>query len=205
MKDDDRGIFTLDSDTVASNPGRVRIMPFVLMRHMRKSVLLLIPLLVSLVFAFQVSLLWGALPSIIFFVINYLYWRRKQEHFAFGDSNGGIVVSENPKLVAVTANLSKGFAGNYPVVKIIPYKGKGRLNDRIGTIALYEGTSSCTPHWSDFFPVPVEYVNNNKAELNAVLRSYSEESWEVLESRLKQIAQPYKEGLFKISTENSSW
>jgi len=204
--EDNRGIVTLDSDTVASNPGSVRIMPFVLMRYMHKSVLLLIPLLASLVFAFQVSLLWGGLSSVIFFVINYLYWRRKREHFAYGDSNGGIVVSENPKLIAVTTDLSKGFAGgSYPVVKIVPYKGKGMLNDRIGTVALYEGTSSCTPHWNDFFPVPVEYVNSNKAELKAVLRSYSEESWEVLETRIKKIGQPYTEGLFKISTENSSW
>lgn len=202
---DNRGIFTLDSDTVASNPARVRVMPLVLMRYMPKSVLLLIPLLASLVFAFEVSLLWGILPSVFFFVVNYLYWRRKSEHFAYGDSNGGIVVSENPGLIAVGADLSKGFAGSYPVVKILPYKGICRLNERIGTVALYKGTSSCTPYWSDFFPVPVEYVNNNKAELNAVLRSYSEESWDVLESRIKQIVQPYEEGLFKISAEGSSW
>jgi hypothetical protein len=48
-------------------------------------------------------------------------------------------------------------------------------------------------------------VNNNKAELNAVLRSYSTESWGVLENRIEQITKPYKEGLFKISTENSNW
>lgn len=203
--EDDRGIFTLDSDTVASNPGSVRIMPFVLMRYMHESVLLLIPLLASLVIACEVSLLWGGLSSVIFFVINYLYWRRKREHFAYGDSKGGIVVSENPKLIAVATDLSKGFAGSYPVIKIVPYKGKGMLNERIGTVALYEGTSSCTPHWNDFFPVPVEYVNSNKAELNAVLRSYSEESWEILENRIKQISRPYKEGLIKISAENSSW
>lgn len=203
--EDNRGIVTLDSDTVASNPGSVRIMPFVLMRYMHKSVLLLIPLLASLVFALQVSLLWGGLSSVIFFVINYLYWRRKREHFAYGDSNGGIVVSENPKLIAVTTDLSKGITGKYPVVKIVHYKGKGKLNERIGTVALYEGSSVCTPHWNDFFPVPVEYVNSNKAEQKAVLRSYSEESWELLEARIKKIGRPYKEGLFKISTENSSW
>jgi hypothetical protein len=203
--EDNRGIVTLDSDTVASNPGSVRIMPFVLMRYMHKSVLLLIPLLASLVFALQVSLLWGGLSSVIFFVINYLYWRRKREHFAYGDSNGGIVVSENPKLIAVTTDLSKGITGKYPVVKIVAYKGKGKLNDRIGTVALYEGSSVCTPHWNDFFPVPVEYVNSNKAEQKAVLRSYSEESWDLLEARIKKIGWPYKEGLFKISTENSSW
>ncbi|WP_394801823.1 hypothetical protein [Chryseobacterium daecheongense] len=75
----------------------------------------------------------------------------------------------------------------------------------MGTVALYEGSESCTPHWNNFFPVPVEYVNNNKAELNAVLNSYCEESWQILEDRLKQIELPYKEGLFKIFTENSSW
>lgn len=203
--EDNRGIVTLDSETVASHPGSVRIMPFVLMRHMHKSVLLLIPLLASLAFAFQVSLLWGGLFSVVFFVVNYFYWRRKREHFAYGDSNGGIVVSENPKLIAVATDLSKGITGKYPVVKILPYKGKGKLNDRIGTVALYEGSSVCTPHWKDFFPVPVEYVNSNQAELNAVLRSYSEESWELLENRVKQLGQPYKEGLFKIASENSSW
>lgn len=202
---DNRGILTLDSDTVASNPGRVRVMPLVLMRYIHKPVFLLIALLSSLVFAFDVSLLWGGIFFGVFLMMNFFYWRRKKEHFAYGDSNGGIIISEKPKLIAVATDLSKGFAGSYPVVKVLSYKGKGKLNERIGTVALYEGSESCTPHWNDFFPVPIEYVNNNKAELNAVLNSYSEESWQILEDRLKQIELPYKEGLFKIFTENSSW
>ena len=203
--EDDRNIFTLDSSTFASNPGRVKVMPFVLMRYIHKPVFLLIALLASLVFALDVSLIVGGILFLIFLVVNILYWRRKKEQFAYGDSNGGIIISEKPKLVAVTTDLSKGFGGNYPIVKILSYKGKGKLNERIGTVALYEGSESCTPHWNDFFPIPVEYVNNNEVELNAVLKSYSDESWEVLESRIKYIKQPYKEGLFKISAENSNW
>lgn len=202
---DNRDIFTLDSDTIASNPGRVKVMPLVLMRYMYKPVFLLIALLASLAFALDVSLIFGGIAFFIFLVVNIFYWRRKKEQFAHGDSNGGIIISEKPKLLAVTTDLTKGFAGSFPVVKIIAYKGKGKLNERIGTVALYQGSESCVPHWNDFFPVPVEYVNNNKAELNAVLSSYSTESWEVLESRIEQITKPYKEGLFIILSENSSW
>ncbi|MFC3159106.1 Protein of unknown function [Chryseobacterium arachidis] len=202
---DDRGIFTLDSDTIASNPGRVKVMPLVLMRYMYKPVFLLIALLASLVFALSISLIIGGVAFFILFFVNMIYWRRKKEQFAHGDSNGGIIISENPKLVAVTTDLTKGFAGSYPVVKVIPYRGKAKLNERIGTVSLYEGSESCSPHWKNFFPVPVEYVNNNKAELHAVLKSYSDESWQVLENRIKEIKKPYKEGLFKIFNENSQW
>lgn len=202
---DDREIFTLDSDTVASNPGRVKVMPLILMRYLHQPIFLLIALLASVAFAIDVSLIWGGIAILIFSAINIFYWRRKKEHFAHGDSNGGIVISENPKLVAVTTNLSVGFGGYYPVVKIISYKGKGKLNDRIGTVALYQGSDTSTGHWEDFFPVPVEYVNNKKIELENVLQSYSEESWEVLQNRIQQINKPYREGLFKIYSEESSW
>ncbi|QQQ28013.1 DUF3239 domain-containing protein [Chryseobacterium indoltheticum] len=202
---DDREIFTLDSNTVASNPGRVKVMPLVLMRHIHEPIFLLIALLASIAFTIDVSLIWGGIALLIFLAVNIFYWRRKKEHFAHGDSNGGIVISENPKLVAVTTNLSIGFGGNYPVVKIISYKGKKRLNDRIGTVALYQGSNNTTIHWEDFFPVPVEYVNNNKIELENVLQSYSEESWKVLQNRIQQINKPYREGLFKIYSEESNW
>ncbi|MBP1167515.1 MULTISPECIES: DUF3239 domain-containing protein [unclassified Chryseobacterium] len=202
--DDNRDILTLDSRTVASNPGRVRVMPFVLIKYIYKPIYLLIALLFSLAFAWDVSWLWGGFAFIILLLVNIFYWRRQKEHFKYGDSNGAIVISEKPKMIAVTTNLSKGFGGKFPVIKVLPYKGKGKLNDRIGTVALYENSEE-KPHWNNFFPVPVDYVNNNKEELKAVLESYSEESWEVLKNRIKQLKQPYREGLFKIFDETSSW
>ncbi|AYN01499.1 DUF3239 domain-containing protein [Chryseobacterium sp. 3008163] len=203
--EDDREIFTLNSNTVASNPGRVKVMPLVLMKHFHTPILLLIALLTSIAFALDVSLIWGGFAFLIFLAINIFYWRRKKEHFAHGDSNGGIIISDKPKLIAVTTDLSIGFGGKYPVVKIISYKGKGKLNDRISTVALYQGSDNTTTHWDDFFPVPVEYVNNNQIELKDVLQSYSNESWEILQNRIQQINKPYREGLFIIYSDDSNW
>lgn len=203
--EDDREIFTLNSNTVASNPGRVKVKPLVLMRHDHKPIFLLISLIASFAFAIDVSLIWGGFSFLIFLAINIFYWRRKKEQFTHGNSLGGLIISDKPKLVAVTTDLSVGFGGSYPVVKIIHYKGKGKLHDRIGTVALYQGSDDATNHWDDFFPVPVEYVNNNEIELKDVLQSYSDESWEILQHRIQQINKPYREGLFKIYSDESNW
>lgn len=75
---DDRDIFTLDSNTVASNPGRVKVMPLVLMRHIHQPIFLLIALLASLAFALDVSLIIGGNCFSYFFSNKYFLLEKKK-------------------------------------------------------------------------------------------------------------------------------
>ncbi len=108
-------------------------------------------------------------------------------------------------LVAVTTDLTKGF-GDYPVIKIIKYKGKGKVGDKIGTVALYSASvDDSLKHWIDFEPIPIIYATDNIAEIERAIKSYDEEQWKQIESRLLQIPKPYMEGLYKIKGETSDW
>lgn len=199
---------TLNDSTHASNPGNVTLKPIVWIKHNPKVGLmalsgLIICILLTYCFFFMI------VPIIIigFFLFPRIrfYWIRQKEHFEYGDSNGGIVISDNPPLVAVTTDLTKGF-GEFPVIKIIKYKGKGKVGDKIGTIALYSASVGETlPHWVDFHPVPIEYATNNSEEIGRALKSYDENQWIQIQDRLKQVPKPFKEGLFKVDVKDSDW
>lgn len=178
-------------------------MPLVVMKNIRKPIYLLIVLLISLFLSVAVSF-WFLMFVVIILAINIFYWFKIKVQFKQGDSNGGLIISENPKLIAVTTSLSKGF-GNYPVVKVLHYKGKAKLNERVGTVALYKGSEDSCPYWEDFFPIPVDYVTDNQVQINRVLKTYDEESWEILSNRINQLDKPFKEGLFKIKNKENNW
>ena len=196
----------VDENTVASNPGNVVFNPLVWMKYhttLAFGVIFTVLLIAALMIFASI---WLILPALFVFLPKAIYFLRyKKEHFQFGDSNGGIVISDNPKLVAVTTNLSK-YGGSYPVVKIIEYKGKSNLGERVGTVALYFGSEdeSC-PHWMGFDPIPIEYATQNKKGLEEAIQSYEKSQWIEIEERLKQVPTPYKKGLYRIEEKNSNW
>ncbi len=198
-------IYTFDANTEASNPGNVRINPLVWIRYNPiKPIYMIIGLLVTVWLALSFSF-WFFILTAIILVLKIIYWRRLFEHFKHGDSNGGIIISTNPMLVAVTTDLTMG-EGEFPVIKIIEYKGKGRVGDRIGTVALYyRSVDPNLPHWADFNPLPVNYVSNDLFKMDQIVRSYDSAQWIQIESRMEGIQQPYETGLYHIYEENSDW
>ncbi|MBK9459183.1 MAG: DUF3239 domain-containing protein [Sphingobacteriales bacterium] len=198
-------IYTVDSNTFATNPGNVNLKPFVWIKYNLSTTLILTVCFVLSIWLTVSISLWFFIIILLVIAINLFYWRRKNEHFRYGDSNGGIIVSNNPMLVAVTTDLTKGF-GDYPVIKIIKYKGKGKVGDKIGTVALYSASvDDSLKHWIDFEPIPIIYATDNIAEIERAIKSYDEEQWKQIESRLLQIPKPYMEGLYKIKGETSDW
>jgi len=190
--------FTVDNHTIASNPGNANLNPFVWFLYNYKLIALMtLGLLLFIYLAAKISL-WFIITSIILFGINTFYWLRKKEHFHSGDSNGGILISINPNLVAVSTDLTKGF-GDFPVIKIITYKTskKLKLGDRIPTVALYsESTDDNVPHWIDFTPIPLSYATNDKNVIQEGIDSYSTDEWNDLETRLKEVPRPDKKKAF---------
>ena len=197
--------YTVDNNTFATNPGNVILNPLVWIKY---NILTPLILTTSLIFSIWLTIsisFWFFIISGLFIGINLFYWRRQKEHFRFGDSNGGIVVATNPTLIAVTTDLTKGF-GEYPVVKIIRYKAKGEIGDRIGTVALYSASDDDKmQHWIDFDPIPINYATNNIAEIDRAIKSYDTEQWKKIAERLLQVPKPYAVGLYKINEETSDW
>lgn len=197
--------YTIAGNTFATNPGNVQLNPLVWIKyHVLSTAIRYSWVGMSIWLTFSVSL-WFSPILLMLIGVNILYWRRKREHFRLGDSNGGIVIDTNPKLVAVTTDLTKGM-GAYPVVKIIRYRGKGELGDRIGTVALYRGSSAGdVPHWNNFFPIPIEYATRNPAVLDRALQSYPPDQWDQIAERLLQVPKPYTPGLYYIKGDSSNW
>ncbi len=197
--------YTVDNDTYASNPGNVRLKPLVWIRHDTKAMILALLLLIAIIGAFTIGL-WFNPICLILIGVNFLYWLRKKEHFKSGDSNGGLVITLEPTLVAVATDLTKGF-GSFPVVKVIRCNRlrNVRVGDRIATVALYGPTDDEVPHWSDFYPIPLAYASNNAAELKAAMNSYEAEQWQTLESHIRTLDKPYKEGLYRMKVAEGDW
>ena len=196
---------TIESGAEATNPGNVILKPMVWIKYnfLTTSILFLSVIVsvgLTLGFSFICGVLaWRAISE------TRLYWLSIKEHFRYGDSNAGIIISTNPMLVAVTTDFTKGI-GEYPVIKIIKYKGKGKIGDRIGTVALYcRAADDSVPHWCDFTPIPIDYATNNIAEIRRAIDSYAPTQWKQIEDRLAQVPKPYAEGLYIIHEETSNW
>ncbi|WP_420572602.1 DUF3239 domain-containing protein [Kordia sp.] len=199
--------FTVGNDTFASNPGNANLNPFIWLFHDFKIIFTLSALFGLSIFLTIKFSGWFSILAVLFLAINIFYWLRKKEHFKSGDSNGGIVVSMHPTLVAVTTDLTKGF-GEFPVVKIITCNTlkNVKIGDKIATVALYSASEDDElPHWIDFHPIPLSYATNNIQVLKRTLTSYDNEQWKDLQNRLEEIKKPYQEGLYKSEIQTSDW
>jgi len=204
--------YTVDPDTFASNPGGIRLNPFVWLASYPKWPLILAVLLTLSIYLATLHLLW-LLLLIPVVGLNALYWQRQREHFGIGDMNPGIVVSESPVLFAVRTDLTKSF-GTFPVVKVVqksfrPVRDPAlRVGTRIMTVALYSPggpEQQHLPHWVDFSPVPVDCATRDAAAVERAFRTATEEDWQELELALQAVSQPYVAGLYPIDVDESSW
>lgn len=199
--------FPMDRSAAASSPGGVWVNPFTWARYRTVSVFLLVLGVYVFAMSSYLDTLWNLIPLFGMLVINYFYWRNKSDHFKLGDSNIGMIVSARPSLVAVTTNLTKGFA-NYPIVQIITYyPGKNdRIGDTIPTVGTYvAAVDEEIPHWIGFHPIPVKYANGNKKVLEKCMNRYTNQELEQLTNRLKEVPKPFEVGLYLVEKETSDW
>ena len=199
--------YTVDNNSVASNPGNTALNKGVWFRHNITTVSTLsLFLICSLLATIVVDTTYSFILVIAIF-INFYYWTNKREHFLSGHSNGGIVVGVHPTLVAVNGDLSKGY-GYFPVVKIMKRASLNNVSigDRVPTVALYTAsTNEGLAHWLDFNPIPLSYATNNVKVTNLAIQSYPNEQWDQLEKYLLELEKPYKTGLYQVDKEQSSW
>ncbi|MGP4713419.1 MULTISPECIES: DUF3239 domain-containing protein [unclassified Psychrobacter] len=199
--------FTVDNDTVASNPSNAELKKRVWFRHNKIVVGSLLLFVVWSLLATVIIDIVYLFVIVVAVIINVYYWTNKKEHFLSGHSNGGIVVGTYPTLVAVNGDLSKGY-GYFPVIKITKRNSLKNVNigDRIPTVALYTASSDeFLSHWINFNPIPLSYATDDPKVLEQAMQSYPNEQWEQLENYLLNLEKPYKVGLYQVEKEHSSW
>lgn len=123
-----------------------------------------------------------------------------------GNINPAVVISTNPYLVAVSADMGRRTGDAWPVVKVLPqplHRTRGphpKIGDRLPTIALYEGTE-VGPHWRNFHPTAVACLTDDPKVVRETLRrlevnEFGPDHWQQLEQDLARVPTPYKPGLY---------
>ena len=199
--------YTVDNNTYATNPGNTELNYWQWFLHNIPIVALLTLGLLMSAYLVEMFSMWFIILFLLLLAVNGFYWLRKKEHFKSGDSNGGIVVSVNPYLLAVSTDLTRGF-GSFPIVKIVKIRSREKLKvgDKVPTVALYSPSEKDDlPHWGDFHPQPLFYASRDKIDIKRAMDSYSEEDWQKLEKRIGEIQKPYVEGIFKVEITESDW
>ncbi|HEY3378423.1 MAG TPA: DUF3239 domain-containing protein [Armatimonadota bacterium] len=188
---------TVDSTTVAKNPGGVHVQPLRWLLYYplwptiwTTSMLLCIYLAARIHWDFWI-------PAIVILFIHRLYWAHVRDQYLFGNITPGVVVSLDPLLIAVSADLTKG-KGHYPAIKIVQKRLRcAELGTRVATVSLYAPGLDLS-HWADFDPQPVAYATTDRATHARVLQSITEKEWQQLTDNLAKVPQPYAPGLYPL-------
>jgi Protein of unknown function (DUF3239) len=210
--------YLMGDDTVASNPGELKANLAVFYRCFPRPPLIMAA---SLLFPVGVAIAANCLPGgsaisahaelifppLIFVAIATQVTthpaRYVREYFEFGDLNPGIVVSHDPDLIAVHADLTKGFAP-CPMIKIRPHPlkrmtgGRPPVGTRLATIAGYQG-SKRKDRWEDVHPVAVNCATADPDQIKRALSRIGEREWRALDEGLRQIPEPYRPGLYPVT------
>ena len=204
---------TLDTNTYASNPGKISFKPLVWVRHDLANVLTyILPLLLSVFFSLFHSYFW-LLIVLPLLLLNFYYWISIVEHYT-ADSNLGVVISVDPPLVAVYTDLTKGI-GSYPAIKIIEYRTSRKisLGSEVATAATYRvydeesflNSDEHLEYWVNFYPLPLDYATDDETEIETALSSYPRGQKQLILATIRQISQPYRQGLYKVNIISSDW
>lgn len=207
---DDQETWTINDDTRASHPGGIRASRLRWLWHYPTWPLIWAGTLMIAV-ALAWFLHWGFwILAGLLLIMNLLYWVRVREHFLQGCANPAIVVSLDPMLIAVFTDLSMG-VGSYPAIKIVEKKLKRiagqepTVGTRVATVALYSASLiDDKANWDDFDPRPVDCVTGNLADINRLLKGFSDKDWHDLQEGLKQVPKPFRSGLYRLWTSSKS-
>jgi hypothetical protein len=194
--------------TYASHPGRVKAQIFRVLASYPTELLIAVAILLAgliavAIFPFSpwicaapiVGLMW--LISVVFEV---------RPWFREGDVCAGVVVSEEPFLVATLTHLTTDTSGSGPfwaAIKICR-EPRRRFTDAqakrgtpVASIARYHGFPKLKPErWLNFEPKAVQCATSDEAEVSRLLAEISQERWRELQEGIKLVPRPFRPGLY---------
>jgi hypothetical protein len=143
------------------------------------------------------------LPALGWAVYNaWRYTRLARKLVVMGDVNPGIIIGKRPWRVAVYGDLTTGFQGPRPAVKVLMAPltwmpgGPPEIGKRISAPSTYmSGPDPCA--WTSFFPLPMETLTRDPAEAQAVQDSIDPSRWAPLEAWVRRNPNPGY-GLYRL-------
>ncbi|MCW3062708.1 MAG: hypothetical protein JWQ02_4529 [Capsulimonas sp.] len=204
--------------SVASLPGRILLKPVVYDRcypqYRGKRLLSQLSIWVLLASAFVLigthNWILAALGVAILSVALAWWWSGVQRtqlksHLYHGCANPAVVVSTQPDLIAVFADITATPGVRFPVVKILAAPldlVQGRrfaVGDHVPTVSTYQGPAT-EGHWKDFYPIPACCATDETRALERLEKRlyYEEEGWSALQNALNHVPHPYAPGLYPV-------
>lgn len=196
----------LDSNSVASNPGKMSLNFFQWIKMnfvpvFKKTLFLLVTIILMIKLHWSFGIIF--LGSLLY---NVWYWFMVYNRFKAGDVNPGKVISINPDRVAVATNMTK-FFGDYPILKIIETKlpkFEKEVGMLIPTVALYNDNPHGYPFWAEFHPVPLSHGTTDKKILKKRFESFAQGDIEKLNKYIAEV-NTINVGTYKVEQETSGW
>ncbi|WP_395736347.1 DUF3239 domain-containing protein [Prosthecobacter sp.] len=184
---------TVDNNTAASTPGKIRLNRLQwLICYPKWPLLWGAPLLAFLFLALYHGWGWWLL-AVPLLIMNWLYWVRVREHFASGDVCPAMVISVKPLVLAVGTDLRTGFE-SHPAIKIIKVpaaslaKHQKVVGCRLATAALYSrGPTADAARWGDFDPRPVGAATTDRAVIAGAMDRIPDDLWQDFEQWYQQV------------------
>lgn len=197
--------FNRETNSAAANPGMLRISMLKFWLSFPKWPTVWTSLLLISVLLGVFLTCFGWVLALLFLVVKVFYWKVVRNKFIGGCVNPSVVLSLDPPLVAVLTNLTKGETETeWNFIRILRQPianmtgGPPQVGQRLATAALYTVSDDDCPHWEYFAPVVVNCVTWNTADIQRVFFSIQSSDWEEISQGLKQLPQPFVEGLYKV-------
>jgi hypothetical protein len=133
-------------------------------------------------------------------VKNCSYWLGARLKALYGDVNPALVVSTDPYLIAVLANLDAVGDLPKPVIKVLSHPlqrmtgGPPQVNTPLATVASYDG--ECEGYWTDFFPEVINCITTDTSVIRRVVATIGEDEWDQLTDGLNQLRRPYRKRIY---------
>jgi hypothetical protein len=194
--------------TYASHPGRVRAQIFRVLASYPTEPCLAGGVLVAGIIAVAI---FPFSPWILAAPITGLMWLTSSVYqvrswFREGDVCAGVVVSEEPLLVATLTHLTTDISGSgpfWPAIRICR-EPRRRFTDAqakrgtpVASIARYHGFPKLKPErWLNFEPKAVQCATSDEAEVSRLLAEISQERWRELQEGIKLVPRPFRPGLY---------
>ncbi len=168
------------------------------------SVLMAINILVaglglSIIFSNAIPVIIAAMWAVIH---SYRKTKLTRRIVMFGNVNPAIVIGKNPWRVAIYGDLTTGFSGSRPAIKVMmaPLRwipgGPPKIGMRLCAPSTYmKGPDPCA--WTTFFPLIFETVTRDLDEIQAVMNSIEPSEWAPLEIWIRQNPNPGY-GLYRL-------
>jgi len=204
-----------DADTVASNPGKLRVQTLFYCRCFpARPLVYSILLLAFIVLAIYCHYVFWVGVVIELFAL--MYWKGKvTDKFQDGCICPSVVVSTNPPLLAVYMNLrTSHYRRGFPVIRVLHQPlgqmsaGPPEIGQRLAACSVCTGGDEKAKgrgHWDDVEPQVVNCVTQKPADLKRVQSTIAFTEWVKLRLGLEQIPQSCQPGFYWLYLPAVRW